>query len=69
MKTPAEEKERVKNLSKFQYRLLSSALQTPHASVRYVSYSTCSIYREEDEAVIRDVLSKFGDQWEVCPEF
>jgi len=35
-------------------------------SVRYVSYSTCSIYWEEDEKVVKDILSKHG-KWQVAP--
>jgi putative methyltransferase len=48
IKTPEDQLSRVQNLSKFQYKILSHALDYCD-SVKYVSYSTCSIYREEDE--------------------
>jgi putative methyltransferase len=57
METPQEVKERAANLSKFQYKILSKAL-TDYHSARFVVYSTCSIYVEENENVVRDVLKK-----------
>jgi 25S rRNA (cytosine2278-C5)-methyltransferase len=45
---------RVMNLQKFQIDALSHALNFP--SVLRVSYSTCSIYREENEEVVKKVL-------------
>ena len=62
---PDDELERVKNLSKFQYKLLNHALQYD-PNVKYVSYSTCSIWKQEDEDLIKDVLSK-NQGWKVAP--
>lgn len=36
-------------------------------TVKYVSYSTCSIFKEEDEQIVGDVIKKFGDDWEIAP--
>jgi 16S rRNA C967 or C1407 C5-methylase (RsmB/RsmF family) len=55
---------RVENLSKFQYKILCHALDYD-ANVKYVSYSTCSIYKEEDENVVKDILQKYGKTWRV----
>ena len=65
-KTPEDQMQRVLNLSKFQFKILAHALNYS-PTVKYVSYSTCSIYKEEDEQIVGDVLKKFGDEWEVCP--
>jgi 16S rRNA C967 or C1407 C5-methylase (RsmB/RsmF family) len=35
--------------------------------LRYVCYSTCSIFQEEDEQVVKDILKKYGDKWEIPP--
>ena len=56
----------MKNLSKFQFKILSHALDYD-PDVRYVTYSTCSIYAEEDERVVADVLKKHGGRWRVAP--
>lgn len=66
--TPADQLDRVKKLSMFQYKLLSHALEYANnekSTLRYVCYSTCSIYKEEDENVVKDVLKKYGGQWEI----
>ena len=66
--TPADQLDRVKKLSMFQYKLLSHALEYANnekTRLRYVCYSTCSIYKEEDENVVKDVLKKYGDKWEI----
>lgn len=68
MATPQDQIERVKNLSKFQYKILSHALEYANnekTRLRYVCYSTCSIYKEEDEDVVKDILKKFGEKWEI----
>mmetsp|Transcript_14701 Transcript_14701/g.25023 ORF Transcript_14701/g.25023 Transcript_14701/m.25023 type:complete len:94 (+) Transcript_14701:1120-1401(+) len=44
-------------------------MQTAPESVRYISYSTCSIYREEDECVVNDLLNKHYEHWELSPNF
>ena len=62
---PENEVERVKNLSKFQFKMLSHALNY-NDNVKYVSYSTCSVYYEEDEQVVKDVLKKYGDRWQIA---
>lgn len=64
--TPAEELERVKSLSRFQFKILAHALNYSD-TVKYVSYSTCSVYQEEDEQIVQDVLKKFGDKWRIAP--
>jgi len=46
--------QRLKSLSNFQAMLLRHALKFP--SVRRVVYSTCSIFEQENELVIHDVL-------------
>lgn len=52
-------------LSKFQERILEHALRFPR--VHKVVYSTCSIFEEENEEVVRRVLSKaeFSDSFEI----
>lgn len=55
-------KDRAKNLSKFQFKILSKALQSD--SAKFVVYSTCSIYREENEKVVHDVARK-NRNWSV----
>ena len=30
-----------------------------------VVYSTCSLFEEENEQVVRDVIAEVGDQWEL----
>jgi len=56
----------VKNLSRFQFKILAHALNYSE-TVKYVSYSTCSVYQEEDEQIVKDVLKKFGDKWQIAP--
>ena len=36
---------------------------TDFPSARFVVYSTCSIFSEENECVVRDVLKKQGKTW------
>lgn len=48
--------ERLKNLSRFQIKILKHALRS-FPDVKRVVYSTCSIYPEENEEVIREVIS------------
>ena len=56
--TPEDQIDRAVQLSKFQYKILSKALSDFANSARYVVYSTCSIYAEENENVIRDILKQ-----------
>jgi len=53
--------ERAKKLSQFQFKVLNHALQLS-PSVQYVVYSTCSIFRKENESVVKDALQA-NPQW------
>ncbi len=55
--------ERLKNLAEFQKKCLRHALSFPN--VQRVTYSTCSIYQEENEDVVKEILQ---DE-EVCANF
>jgi 25S rRNA (cytosine2278-C5)-methyltransferase len=57
--------ERLKHLSAFQKRCLKHALSFPN--VRRVTYSTCSVYREENEDVVIEVLKEFGSDFKLIP--
>ena len=52
---PPRDATRVRNLAAFQLRALTHALSFP--SLRRVVYSTCSLYVEEDEAVVAGALA------------
>ena len=52
-------KDKIERLSKFQEDLLVSALSWK--SIKGVVYSTCSIFPQEDEDVIKNALKKFPD--------
>lgn len=56
---------RVLKLAEFQVEALTHALSFPQAEL--VSYSTCSILHPENESVVKRVLTKFGDEWELVP--
>ena len=47
--------ERVENLQSFQYRMLCHAMKFP--KVMRICYSTCSLYRSENEAVVEEILA------------
>lgn len=49
-------KDKIKRLSQFQKELLSTALQWK--GIKGVVYSTCSIFPQENEEVIKDALAK-----------
>ncbi|WBW73476.1 rRNA (cytosine-5-)-methyltransferase Rcm1 [Schizosaccharomyces osmophilus] len=55
-----EDVSRLENLCSFQSTILKHALQFPES--RYVTYSTCSVHRLENEQVVCDVLSQ-NPQW------
>ena len=52
---------RVRGLVDFQIRALSHALSFPQ--VRFVSYSTCSVFQAENEAVVAAVLANKQKEW------
>ncbi|XP_064642413.1 28S rRNA (cytosine-C(5))-methyltransferase-like [Lineus longissimus] len=54
-------KDRLENLAKFQKSIVKHALCFPN--VKAVTYSTCSIHPEENEAVVKDVLKDFGGKF------
>lgn len=56
-KTPEDIKGRIEQLSKFQFKLLQRALDY-YPVPKFVTYSTCSIYPEEDELLVEDILRK-----------
>ena len=58
------DKTKVASLAELQKRLLTHALSFPGAE--RVVYSTCSVYEEENECVVRDVLESHVPQWEVA---
>lgn len=51
----AEDKKRLYNLSSFQMKIVKHAMQ--FTNVKLISYSTCSIYREENEDAVEQILS------------
>ncbi|XP_053562285.1 28S rRNA (cytosine-C(5))-methyltransferase isoform X2 [Bombina bombina] len=55
----AEKTDRLKALSGFQQRAVSHALGFP--SVQHVVYSTCSIYQQENEDVVKSILEQNPD--------
>ncbi|XP_006270289.1 28S rRNA (cytosine-C(5))-methyltransferase [Alligator mississippiensis] len=50
--------ERLQALAGFQRKVLTRALRFP--GVQRLVYSTCSVHREENEDVVRDVLQEYG---------
>ncbi|PVU88321.1 hypothetical protein BB561_005913 [Smittium simulii] len=50
---------RIKNLSNFQTRMLLHAMKFPN--VKKITYSTCSVYHQENENVVENVLSSQTD--------
>lgn len=49
-----EIKDRIKNLQNFQIKILKQCMKFP--SVKLISYSTCSVYEEENEFVVDNIL-------------
>lgn len=60
------ESERLQNLQSIQVYLLRYALLN-FPNVEKVVYSTCSVYPEENEQVIDEVLSNVGDAYHLVP--
>ena len=61
--------QRIQSLTKFQLQCIEHAAKFP--SVRRISYSTCSIYKEENEEVVAKALKSLGPAWEledIAPE-
>lgn len=62
-------RQRIQSLTKFQLQCIEHAAKFP--SVRRISYSTCSIYKEENEEVVAKALKSLGSAWEleaIAPE-
>ncbi|KAJ2848712.1 hypothetical protein IWW36_003136 [Coemansia brasiliensis] len=53
-KKPEVDKERLQSLAEFQTAVILHAMQFP--KVKRISYSTCSVHEEENEAVVAQVL-------------
>ncbi|KAF9186225.1 hypothetical protein BGZ51_002173 [Haplosporangium sp. Z 767] len=66
-RTAAEEKkkERLKSLGEFQIECVTKAMTFPN--VRKISYSTCSIYAEENEHVVTTLLKNHWPKWKLTP--
>ncbi|KAF9099401.1 hypothetical protein BGX23_002419 [Mortierella sp. AD031] len=60
-----KKKERLKSLGEFQVECVSKAMTFPN--VRKISYSTCSIYAEENEHVVTTLLKKHWPKWKLTP--
>ena len=64
-----KDEQRIQSLSNFQLVALKHCMSFPN--VDKIVYSTCSVYEEENEAVVSKVLSEMekseddGDQWEL----
>ena len=66
---PRDLKERLGNLSRFQFDIVSHAMSFP--KVKLITYSTCSIYDEENEMVVSQLL-KSNPDWRlrsIIPEW
>ena len=55
--------DRLSKLANLQVMILKHALKFP--SLKRVAYSTCSIFEEENEAVVEEVLKQHGDQFKL----
>ncbi|KAH7055420.1 S-adenosyl-L-methionine-dependent methyltransferase [Linnemannia elongata] len=60
-----KKKERLLSLGEFQVECVSKAMTFPN--VRKISYSTCSIYAEENEHVVTTLLKKHWPTWKLTP--
>ncbi|KAG0315161.1 hypothetical protein BGZ99_007634 [Dissophora globulifera] len=61
----AKKKERLVSLGEFQIECVSKAMTFPN--VRKISYSTCSIYPEENEHVVTTLLRQHWPRWKLTP--
>jgi len=55
--------ERLSALSHFQYEILLHALKFPN--LKRLVYSTCSVYKQENECIIQKVLNVLGNQFQL----
>jgi putative methyltransferase len=58
------DEERLERLATLQIRMVTFAL-TNFPKVKRVTYSTCSIYSQENEQVVETILDQFGDTFQV----
>ncbi|KAG0345049.1 hypothetical protein BG004_004009 [Podila humilis] len=61
----AKKKERLLSLGEFQVECVTKAMTFPN--VRKISYSTCSIYAEENEHVVTTLLKNHWPKWKLSP--
>ncbi|KAF9411001.1 hypothetical protein BGZ94_001467, partial [Podila epigama] len=61
----AKKKERLLSLGEFQVECVTKAMTFPN--VRKISYSTCSIYAEENEHVVTTLLKAHWPKWKLSP--
>lgn len=60
-----KKKERLLSLGEFQVECVTKAMTFPN--VRKISYSTCSIYAEENEHVVTTLLRNHWPKWKLSP--
>lgn len=58
------DEERLERLAALQIRMITYVL-TKFSKVKRITYSTCSIHRQENEQVVETILDQFGDQFQV----
>lgn len=57
-----KDQQRIENLANFQFKLVSTAIEIP--TVERIVYSTCSIYKEENEWLVQKVLNSH-ENWKL----
>jgi putative methyltransferase len=62
--TEVIDEQRLERLTSLQIRMVTYAL-TNFPKVKRVTYSTCSIHRQENEQVVETILDQFGDVFQV----
>lgn len=55
--------QRLQSLHAFQVKILEHAFKFP--SCEYVVYSTCSVYEEENESVVGEILEQHQKEWDI----